>query len=109
MMLTRTLRKFSSLWCYKLPPNCVHSFKQFSDLKESIFHHFDPKSLDKKMSKQQKAPHESLMEFWARFRLLPFEALKSQMKFKYLMERYEYVCHKSLHLIVNKNLKRHST
>jgi len=43
------------------------------------------------MLQQQKDPHESLMEFWECFPLLSFQAPKSQMKFQYLMDRYEYV------------------
>jgi len=42
------------------------------------------------MLKQWKALHESPMEFLERFRLFMFEAPKSQMKFQYLMDRFEY-------------------
>lgn len=48
------------------------------------------------MLKQQKAPHESYMDFSQRFRLFMFEALKSQMKFQYLMDIFQYFLTKSL-------------
>lgn len=36
------------------------------------------------------------MEFWNRFRLLQFQDLKSQMKFEYLMEKFEPYLTKSV-------------
>lgn len=77
MLLAHTLREYPLLWYHMLPPNCMHSFKQFSDLIEFVFHIFYPKALDKKMLQQQNARHESLMEFWECFHLLSFQALKS--------------------------------
>lgn len=81
----------------------MHSFKQFSDLIEFVFHHFDPKPLNKKMLKQWKASHESPMDFWNHFHLLMFEVLKGHIKFQYLMDRFEYCCHKSTCPKVKKN------
>lgn len=62
-LLAHTLRDYPFLWCSILPHNSLHSFKQFNDLIESIFHHFYFEALDKKMLKQWKAPHESLEDF----------------------------------------------
>jgi len=64
ILLAHTLRQYPLLLCCMLPPNCMHSFTQFSDLMESGFHDFDPKSIDKKMLKQWYAPHASLIDFW---------------------------------------------
>jgi len=44
---------------------------------ESVFHHFDPEVLDKKLLKQWKVSHESPMEFSEHFHLFMFEAPKS--------------------------------
>jgi len=55
MLFAHTLCEYPLLWCRMLPPNCVHEFKQFSDLIEYVFHHFDPIEFDKKMLQQQKA------------------------------------------------------
>jgi len=59
----------------------MHSFKQFNELIESVFHHFDIEVFDKKILKQWKAMHESPMDFSESFCLFMFEAPKSQMKF----------------------------
>ena len=42
LLLSHTLRNHLSKWCGTLPHNYVHLFKQFNDLIESIFYHFDP-------------------------------------------------------------------
>lgn len=57
------------------------------------------------MLKQWNVPHESPKIFWKHFRLLMFEALTSQMKFQYLMDIFEYCCHKSICPKVKKNFK----
>jgi len=97
-LLAHTLHDHPLRWCGTLPHNSVHSFKQFNNLIESIFHHFDPEVLDKKLLKQWKAPHKSPMEFLDHFHLFMFEAPKSQMKFQYLIDRFEYFPIKSVNL-----------
>ena len=62
----------------------------------SFFHHFDPKPLDQKMLQQWKALHELPMEFWECFHVLQFQAPKSQMKFPYLWDRFEYCLNNSV-------------
>lgn len=59
----------------------MHSLDQLCDLIESTFDYFDPKPLDKKLLQQRKAPHESPTKFLERFRVLQFQAPKSQRKF----------------------------
>jgi len=81
MLLAYTLSESRERWCRKQPQNSVHSFKHFSDLIEYVFYHFHLEALVKKILKQQKAPHELLMDFWKDFHLIMFEALKIQMKF----------------------------
>jgi len=56
LLLAHTLRDHPSQWCGTLPHNSVHSFKQFNDLIEFFFHHFDPEVLDKKIVKTMKGP-----------------------------------------------------
>ena len=107
-LLTHTLRNHPSQWFGTLPHNFVHSFKQFSDLIKSGFRHFDPEVLDKKLLKQWKVSHESPMEFSECFRLFMFEAPKSQMKFQYLMDRFEYFLIKSSNPKKKFKLKPHS-
>lgn len=46
--------------------------------------------LIKKLSKQWNVPHNLPMKFSERFCLFMFEALQIQMKFNYLMNRFEY-------------------
>lgn len=75
-LLAHTLRDHPLQWCGTLPHNSVHSFKQFSNLIEYVFHHFDSKVLDKKLFKQQKALHKSPVEFSKHFHLFMFEAPK---------------------------------
>ena len=87
----------------------MHSFKQFNDLIESFFHHFDPEVLDKFFLKQWKAPHKLPMEFLENFHLFMFEATKNQKKFQYLMDKFEYCLTKSLCPKMNLKLKPRST
>jgi len=88
-LLANTLRDHPSKWCGTLPHNSMHSFNQFSDLIKYVFHHFDPEVLDKKLLKQWKALYESTMEFSEHCYLFIFEALKIQMKFQYVMDRFK--------------------
>jgi len=55
-LLAHTLRDHQSQWCGTLPHNSMHSFKQFNDLIESVFHHFDLEVLDKKNVKTTEGP-----------------------------------------------------
>jgi len=96
VLLSITLHECPQRWCPNLPHNCMHSFKNFNDLIKSVFHHFDPEPLDKKLLKQRKTSHESPMDFWQRFHVIQFEASKNQMKFQYLWDIFEYCLHKSL-------------
>lgn len=110
-LLAHTLHDHPLWWCSMLPHNSMHSFKQFNDLTESIFHNFDPEALDKKLSKQQKALHEWPMDFSQCFCLFMFEALNSQMKLQYIMDRFEYFLNKSLYPKMKLNFKprRHTS
>jgi len=87
----------------------VHSLDQFCDLIESTFHHFDPEPLNKKLIQQWKAPHESPMEFWYCFRVLQFQAPKSQMKFQCLMDKFDYYLTKFVNPKRKFKPKPHST
>jgi len=107
LMLAHTLRNYSLQWCSILPLNFMDSFKQFSDLIESFFHHFDAEALDKKMLQQRKAQRESLEEFLGCFLLLIFKALKTEMKCQYHMEIFEYCLHKSIYPNEKKKFKPH--
>ena len=79
LLLAYTLRESPLWWCCSLPCSSVHSLEQFCDLIESTFHDFDPKPVDKNLLEQWKAPQESPDDFWQCFRVLHFQALKSQM------------------------------
>ena len=63
LLLSYTLRESQLRWCWSLPVGSVHSLKQFYDLIEYTFHHFDLEPLDQKMSKKWKTRQESPMEF----------------------------------------------
>ena len=87
MLLAYTLRKSPLHWLCILLVDSMLSLEHFYDLIEDTFHHFDPKPLDKKLLEQRKALQESPDDFWQRFLVLQFKALKSQMQFQYLIER----------------------
>lgn len=108
-LLAHTLRDHPSQRCGTLPHKFVHSFKQFNDIIKYVFYHFDPEVLDKNLLKQRKALHESPMEFSECFCLFMFEAMKSQMKFQYLMDRFEYCLIQSFNPNKKFKLKPHST
>jgi len=61
------------------------------------------------MLKQRKTLQESPMDFLDHFHLLQFEALKSQMKFQYLMDIFEYFLIKYVNPKMNLNFKPRST
>ena len=63
-LLAYTLRESPFCWVLSLPANIVHSFEHFCDLIEDTFCHFDPDHLDRKLLQQQRALHESVIDFW---------------------------------------------
>ena len=73
----------------------MHSFQHFYDLIEDTFYDFDLDYLGRELLHQRRAPHESVINFWQCFSDLQFQALKSQMKFAYLWDRFEYCLKKS--------------
>ena len=96
LMLAFTLRESPFFWVLSLPTNTVHSCEHFCDLIEDTFYHFDPNHLDRKLLQQQRAPHESVIDFWQCFHDLQFQAPRTQMKFTYLWDRFEYCLKKSV-------------
>jgi len=65
LLLAYTLRESPHRWLCSLPTDSVHSLENFCNLVEDTFYHFDPEHLDHKLLQQQKAPHESPMDFLA--------------------------------------------
>lgn len=97
----------SNQWLCNLPVDNVHSLENLCDLIEDNFYHFYIKHIDQKLLQQQNTPHESPMDFWQCFRHLQFQAPKSQMKFPYLWDRFEYYLNKSVHPKNTFKLKPH--
>jgi len=97
LLLAYTLHKSPHQWLCNLLADSMHSLEQFRDLIEDTFHHYDSNHLDHKLLQQQKAPHKSPMDFWQCFHDLQFRALKSQMKFPYLWDRFKFYLNKSFH------------
>ena len=64
LLHAQTLRESPFCWVLNLPTNTVHSCEHFCDLIKDTFYHFDPDHLDQKLLQQQKAPHESIIDFW---------------------------------------------
>ena len=87
----------------------VHSFEHFCDLIEDMFCHFDLEHLDEKLLQQQRALHESVIDFWQHFHDLQIQASRSQMKFSYLWYRFKYCLKKSAHPKRKLDIKPHST
>lgn len=109
ILLLYSLHESTQRWCCSIPPGSVHSLEQLCDLIGSTFHHFYLEPIDQKLLQQRKAPHESPMEFWECFRVLQFQAPKSQMKFPYLWDRFEYCLNKSVNPKKKFKIKPHST
>lgn len=89
LLLAYTLGKSPFCWVLSLPANTMHSFEHLCDLIEETFYNFDINYLDRNVLQQWSAPHESIIDFWQCFHDLQFQALKSQMKFSYLWDRFE--------------------
>lgn len=87
----------------------MHSCDHFCDLIEDTFHHFDPDHLDRKLLQKWRAPHESVIDFWQHFHDLQCQAPRSQMKFAYLWDWFEYCLKKSAHPKRNIDVKPRST
>ena len=84
LLLAFTLHESPFRWVLSLLVDTVHSFEHFCDLIDDMFYHFDPYHLDRKLLQQQRAPHESVIDFWQCFCDLQFQSPRSQMKFAYL-------------------------
>jgi len=67
LLLAYTLHESPHRWLCNLPTDSMHSLEHFCDLIEDTFYHFDLDHLHQDMLKQQKALHESPMDFWQRF------------------------------------------
>ena len=108
LLLAYTLYESPHRWLCNIPADNVHSLEHFCDLIEDTFYHFSLEHLDQKLLQQRKALHESTMDFWQHFRDLQFQASKSQMKFFYLWDIFEYCLKKYTHQKKNFELKPHS-
>lgn len=97
LLLAYTLRESPHWWLCSLWAESMHSLEHLYDLIEDTFYHFHPEHLDQKMLQQWKDPQESPMDFWQRFHDLQCQALKSEIKFLYLWDRFEYCLKKSSH------------
>ena len=67
LLLAYKLSESPHRWLCSLPDNSMHSLEHFYDLIEDTLYHFDPKNLDQKLLQQQKASHESFIDFWQCF------------------------------------------
>lgn len=109
LLLAFTVRESPFRWVINLLTDIVHSCEHFCDLIEDEFHHFDADHLDQKMLQKWRASHESVIDFWLRFHDLWFQAPKSQMKFAYLWDRFEYCLKKFSHPKRKLDVKPRST
>ena len=69
-LLAYTLHESSFCWVLSLLVDSMHSFEHLCDLIEDMFYHFDPEHLDQKLLQQQRALHESVIDFWQHFQEL---------------------------------------
>jgi len=97
LLLAYTLRESPFHWVLSLPADTVHSFEHFCDLIEDTFYHFDLDHLDRTLLQKQRASHELVIDFWQCFCDLQFQALRSEMKFNYLWDRFKYCFKKFAH------------
>jgi len=95
LLLAYTLHESPFRWVLSLMADTVHSFEHLCDINEDTFYHFDPDHLDWKMLQQWSTPHEPLIDFWQRFCDFHFQARRSEMKFSYPWDKFEYCLKKS--------------
>ena len=104
-MFEFTLHGHPLQWLVTLHEKSIHSFGHLVLELCHYFHNFDHQALNKKILQLQKAPDESVAQFWYLFHNLTFQFLKDEIDLEFVNERFQYLLHVSQHPHILKSFK----